>query len=280
MYRNYSTSAMGRVSTTIFGHPSLLITVPQLPLRPTAGIQTVIDLVRTDVDSPRTLWSTKVGHCLSHEYRIFNLEPVLRSPMLSYSDGLRLSPPVSTSLPSSKPGNRRYFSYSTTASVSTPVPQVFLPSSHTFIAEFLIADLAFAARSITTMTISSPQLLAEVLDKHPPSAIITDADFFSHIIEQIYDLNQHHHTTVIVVGDPGNVGAKLVKEMDLLKFSDVEKEGASTPVDLSPPTGEPRIETMVAKLTALQTLGMPLLLLSPKPRAEQVSRPWSSPNKI
>lgn len=89
------------------------------------------------------------------------------------------------------------------------------------------------------MTITSPELLAEVLDNHPPSAIITDADFLSHIVEQLYDLNQHHHTTVIVVGDPGNVDAKLAKEMDLLRFNDIEKEGASTPVDLSPPTGEP-----------------------------------------
>ena len=61
VYRNYSTSAMGRVSATIFGLPSVLTTEPQLPLRPAPGIQTIIDLVRADVDSPRTLWSTKVG---------------------------------------------------------------------------------------------------------------------------------------------------------------------------------------------------------------------------
>jgi len=157
---------------------------------------------------------------------------------------------------------------------------MFPPSSHAFVVEFLIADLAFAAGSITTMTISSPQLLAEVLVKHPPSTILTDADFLPHIIEQIYDLNQHRHTTVIVVGDPGSVGAKLAKEMDLLKFDDIEKEGASTSVDLSPPTGESRIESVVTKLTAFQTLGTSLLSLSPKPRAEKVSRPWSSPNKI
>lgn len=113
------------------------------------------------------------------------------------------------------------------------------PSSYVFVVEFLIADLAFAARSITTMTISSPELLAEVLDNHPPSVIVTDVDFLSHIVEQIYDLNQHNHTTVIVVGDPGSIGAKLVKEMDLVKFSDIEKQGASAPADLSPPTGEP-----------------------------------------
>ena len=90
------------------------------------------------------------------------------------------------------------------------------------------------------MTITTPELLAEVLDNHPPSAIITDAGFLPHIVEQIYDLNQHHHTTVIVVGDPGSVGAKLAKEMDLLNFSDIEREGANSPVELSPPTGEPR----------------------------------------
>lgn len=89
------------------------------------------------------------------------------------------------------------------------------------------------------MTITSPELLAEVLDNHPPSAIIIDADSLSHIVEQMHDLNQHRRTTVIVVGDPGSVGAKLAKEMDLIKFSDIEREGASTPVDLSPPTGEP-----------------------------------------
>ena len=61
VYRNYSTSAMGRVSMHTFRFPRLLTTRPQLPLRPAAGIQTVIDLVRADVDSPRTLWSTKVS---------------------------------------------------------------------------------------------------------------------------------------------------------------------------------------------------------------------------
>lgn len=166
------------------------------------------------------------------------------------------------------------------ALASTLIPLKFLPSSHVFLVEFLVADLAFAAKSITTMTISSPELLADVLDNHPPSAIITDADFLSHIIEQIYDLNQHHHTTVIVVGDPGSVGARLAGEIDLVKFSDIEKGGASTPVDLSPPTGEPYVENVAAELTSLQMLITSLLSLSPKPRGEQVSRRCSSLNKI
>ena len=63
VYRNYSTSAMGRVSTTYFQTPaSAHNRPPQLPLRPAAGIQTILDLIRADVDSPRTLWSTKVSH--------------------------------------------------------------------------------------------------------------------------------------------------------------------------------------------------------------------------
>jgi long-chain acyl-CoA synthetase len=111
------------------------------------------------------------------------------------------------------------------------------------VVEFLIADIAFAAKSITTMTISSPELLAEVLDNYSPSAIITDSDFLSHIIEQVYDLNQHTHTTVIVVGDPGSVGAQLAKEMSLLKFTDIEKEGANNPTNFSPPTGEPCLKS-------------------------------------
>lgn len=62
VYRNYSTSAMGRVSVTSPGSYACLQPTSQLPLRPAPGIQTMIDLVRVDIDSPRTLWSTKVSH--------------------------------------------------------------------------------------------------------------------------------------------------------------------------------------------------------------------------
>ena len=126
------------------------------------------------------------------------------------------------------------------------------------------------------MTISSSELLAEVLDNHPPSAIITDSDFLSHIIEQIYDLNQHSHTTVIVVGDLGHVGVKLAGEMDLLLFNEIEREGANDPVDLSPPTGELRIETILMGLTILQMSTTSLLSLFQEPRTERVSGQYNS----
>ena len=129
------------------------------------------------------------------------------------------------------------------------------------------------------MTISSPELLAEVLDNHPPSAIITGSDFLPHIIEQIYDLNQHSHTTLIIVGDPGNVLAKLAGEIDLLLFNDIEKEGANNPVDLLPPTGEPYTKTIITGLTILQMSTTSLQSLFQKPRAERVSRQHNSPSR-
>lgn len=122
------------------------------------------------------------------------------------------------------------------------------------------------------MTISSSELLAEVLDNHPPSAIITDSDFLSHIVEQIYDLNRHNHTTVIVVGDLGGVGAGLAKEMDIIKFSDIEKDGSSNPAELSPPGGEPYPETVRMGLTPFQMSTMYLPSPSRKHPVERVSK--------
>lgn len=80
VYRNYSTSAMGRVRITASRFSHLLTAEPQLPLRPTAGIQTIIDLVRVDVDSPRTLWSTRVSHILC----VINVEYSASGPFLDY----------------------------------------------------------------------------------------------------------------------------------------------------------------------------------------------------
>lgn len=195
VYRNYSTSAMGR-----------------LPLRPSAGVQTIIDLVRADLDSPRTLWSTKVT----------NGQLLARAK--AFASGL-------DKLTNLQAGKSRV---------------LFLLND---CLEFIIADLAFAAKSVTTVTISSPELLAEVLDNHPPSAIITDSDFLPHIIEQIYDFNQHNHTTLIIVGNPGRVGATVAKEVDLLKFNDIEKEGASNPVALSPPSDVNHVFTIAFSKT-------------------------------
>lgn len=279
VYRNYSTSAMGRVSAIILVLLHLLTAEPQLPLRPTAGIQTIIDLVRADVDSPRTLWSTKVSHMFGLKISDVQTRP---RPQITNAQLLKRVKAFASGLDKLskfKTGESKvlFLLNSGLGEYSNSARE--LHKFLLFVVEFLIADLAFTAKSITTMTISSSELLAEVLDKYPPSAIITDSDFLPHIIEQIYDLNQHSHTTVIVVGDPGSVGAKLVREIDLVLFNDIEKEGASNPVDLSPPTGEPCIETTGAGLTILQMSTTSLPSLSQKPQTERVSRQCNSLNR-
>ena len=61
VYRNYSTGLMGRVRALSL-YPSLpCSSCPlQFPLRPGKDVHILPDLVRSEVDAPRTLWSTKV----------------------------------------------------------------------------------------------------------------------------------------------------------------------------------------------------------------------------
>jgi hypothetical protein len=66
---------------------------------------------------------------------------------------------------------------------------------------FLIAELALASHSIPSFTLSSPSLLSPVLESHPPSAIIVDGSILPHTLELIYELNEHEHHYVVVVGE-------------------------------------------------------------------------------
>jgi long-chain acyl-CoA synthetase len=93
--------------------------------------------------------------------------------------------------------------------------------------EFLISDLALASHSIPSFTITSPSLLSPILESHPPTAIITHAHFLPNLLELIYDANESEHHTVIVVGDfDPKVLAKAGKTTKVLKWTDVEREGA------------------------------------------------------
>jgi long-chain acyl-CoA synthetase len=98
-----------------------------------------------------------------------------------------------------------------------------------FWADFVVTDLALASQSIPTFTISSLSLLSTVLESHPPSAIVTNAEFLPHVLELIYDSNEHNHHTVIVAGelDAGKDYAKIAKHVNLIKFADIEKSGAN-----------------------------------------------------
>jgi len=105
--------------------------------------------------------------------------------------------------------------------------------------EFLISDLALASHSIPSFTVSSSNLLSPVLESHPPSAIITHAEFLHQILEVIYDAGEGGHHTIIVVGEPSPQAlASVASQVKVLKFSDVERDGVRVEKILSPPPSQ------------------------------------------
>jgi long-chain acyl-CoA synthetase len=106
--------------------------------------------------------------------------------------------------------------------------------------EFIISDLALASQSIPSFTVSSLSLLSAVLLNHPPSTIVVDADLLPHLLELIYDAHEHGHHTVVVVGDLSaqeNLG-KISSHVNLVRFSDIEKEDPGAQFTLPPKIGE------------------------------------------
>ncbi|KAI0374715.1 acetyl-CoA synthetase-like protein [Pilatotrama ljubarskyi] len=162
----------------------------RFPLRPAKEQQVLLDLVKPDADAPRTLWSTKITN------------PELRARAANVGAGLMrlagLAPQESNVLLLLNDGP-----------------------------EFIIADLALASHSIPSFTLSSLSLLARVLESHPPSVIITQADFLQQLLELIYDSNESSHHTIVVVGDIGSLKLPRVNNVRIVKWEDVEHEGAS-----------------------------------------------------
>lgn len=175
VYRNYSTGMLGR-----------------FPLRPTKDVQTVLDILRPELDAPRTLWSTKITNSellkrinsvATGLMRLAKLSPGESNVLLLLNDGL----------------------------------------------EFLIMDLALASRSIPSFTITSLSLLSTVLESHPPSAIVVQVEFLPQLLELIYDASEQGHHTVIVVGEQSRDKdySKLGKSVNFVKFDDIEREGSN-----------------------------------------------------
>jgi long-chain acyl-CoA synthetase len=105
--------------------------------------------------------------------------------------------------------------------------------------EFLITELALASHSIPSFTLSSPSLLSEVLELHPPSAIIVDGSILPHVLELIYELKESKHHFVIVVGETDDqVLSKASEYIKAGRWSDIETQGkAATPIT-SPAPGD------------------------------------------
>ncbi|KZT28514.1 acetyl-CoA synthetase-like protein [Neolentinus lepideus HHB14362 ss-1] len=179
VYRNYGTGMMGR-----------------LPVRPAKDINLLTDLVKTDFDAPRTLWSTKITN------------PELRERFVNFGTGLiRL------------------------AGLAPKESNVLLLLDDSI--EFLIADLALASHSIASFTLTSLDLLTPVLERHPPSAIITHGSFLPQLLELIYDSAESSgHHTIIVVGE-APTGPKMLSGVRVLKWEDIEKNGRDTETIIS-----------------------------------------------
>ena len=90
--------------------------------------------------------------------------------------------------------------------------------------EWLIADLALAHFSVPTVTLTSSVLLTQILEAHPPNAIIVDASFLERVLELLAEsLND---VVVVVVNDKkgelkrlkGKTSTRLVPWEDLESF--------------------------------------------------------------
>lgn len=106
--------------------------------------------------------------------------------------------------------------------------------------EFLITELALASHSIPSFTLSSPSLLSPVLESHPPSAIIVDGSILPHTLELIYEMNEHEHHYVVVVGETDEKTlSKASEHIKIVRWSEVEAQGkaAATPIT-SPAPGD------------------------------------------
>ena len=102
----------------------------------------------------------------------------------------------------------------------------------------MIADLTLATHSVPSFTLSSLSLLSHVLENHPPSIIITQADFLRHLLELIYDSNESEHHTIVAVGDITSANLPRVDNVKILKWDDVEAQGASADKPALPVPGE------------------------------------------
>ncbi|KAI0797832.1 acetyl-CoA synthetase-like protein [Abortiporus biennis] len=168
-YRNYGTGMLGR-----------------FPTRPAKEQQVLLDLVRTDVDAPRTLWSAKITN------------PQLRQRVQSFGTGLIR-----------------------TLGLNQESNVLLLLND-----EFLISDLALASYGIPSLTLSSLSVLSPVLDEHPPSVIITHSGFLPTLLELIHESSEGENHTIIVVGDfqkpRGITSAKILKWFDIEKEGSAE----------------------------------------------------------
>ncbi|KAL0579964.1 hypothetical protein V5O48_002048 [Marasmius crinis-equi] len=172
-------------------------------VRPSKDVHILADFIRNEQDAPRTLWNTKISNA------------ALQDRIAAFGTGLlRLS--------GLQNGNAD-------AGVLLLLNDCI---------EFVIADLALASHSITSLTITNSNLVDAVLDSHPPAAIIAHADLLPHLLELIYDSHDKDdgkQYVIIVVGEPSTRAmASVASKVKVLLWNDVEREGVRVEKILSP----------------------------------------------
>ncbi|KAI6109863.1 hypothetical protein F5141DRAFT_1188772 [Pisolithus sp. B1] len=159
----------------------------RFPIKPDKDVNVVNDMVRPQFEARRTLWSTKITNAQLNE-RVNAFGAGISRILREDSNVLLL--------------------------LNDGI-------------EFLIADLALAKRSIVSMTLCSPKLLSRVLETHPPTAIITDADFIPLLLELIYDAREYDHKIIVVGKYEGNHHPKTAKQVEIIPWAQIETDGAN-----------------------------------------------------
>ncbi|KAI0303466.1 acetyl-CoA synthetase-like protein [Multifurca ochricompacta] len=175
-------------------------------VRPAREIMTLLDFIKPESDAPRSLWSTKISNSQ------------LAERVKALGTGLSL------------------------AGLTRESNVLILLNDGI---EFLITELALASHSVPSLTLSSPSLLAPVLESHPPTAIIVEGGFLHHVLELIYDLNEFSHHFVVVVGETNEkVLAQASTRIRLERWTDIEARGnAASPIN-SPAPGPDDVLTV------------------------------------
>lgn len=159
----------------------------RFPIRPDKDVNVVNDMVRPQFEARRTLWSTKITNAQLNE-RVDAFGAGISRMLREDSNVLLL--------------------------LNDGI-------------EFLIADLALAKHSITSMTLCSSKLLSRVLETHPPTAIITDAEFIPLLLEQIYDAAEHDHKIIVVGKYEGKHHSESAGRVEVVPWAQIETDGAN-----------------------------------------------------
>jgi long-chain acyl-CoA synthetase len=95
--------------------------------------------------------------------------------------------------------------------------------------EWLVADLALAHFSVPTITLTSSVLLNQVLESHPPNAIIVDASFLERVLELMVE--SLSDVVVVVVNDKKGELKRLKNETRsrLVPWEDLESFDGAAP---------------------------------------------------